>query len=58
MTDANGKIVKDGDVIITTRGVRLDIEENGGILFFINSGNMQKRKLSELDIEFEVLEKK
>ncbi len=56
MKDSNGKLVKNGDQIKTTRGVVLDIVEIEGILYMRNSGNGRKSPLSIIDIDFYILE--
>lgn len=52
IVDIDGNKICDGDRIKTDRGVTLPIHSENGVLFFVNEGNMQKRRLSELDIGF------
>ena len=56
--DSNNVIVRDGDTIVTERGVKLEIKDFDGILFFINSGNNQKLELSKLNTPFNIAEDK
>ena len=56
--DTKGNRISNGDTIITDRGLKLPVHEENGVLFFVNEGNMQKRKLSELDIGFTKMKKK
>ena len=53
--DRNNTTVKNGDVIKTNRGVELEIVEVDGELYYKNSGNGQKSKLENLNVEYTIL---
>ena len=56
MTNTNGNTVKDNDRIKTERVVELNIVEKDGILYMLNTGNMQKTELSKLKVPFLILD--
>ena len=56
MIDSNGRVITNGDKIKTIRGVELDIVEEDGNLYMLNSGNGQKSLLSRINIDFYVID--
>ena len=56
MTDSNGKNIKDGDTIKTSRGVVLEVSEENGHFYMFNSGNGQKSSLEIINVDFYVLD--
>lgn len=56
MVDSNGKLVKAGDTIKTSRGVELEIVDVDGELYMSNSGNNQKSPLKIINVDFFIIE--
>ena len=56
MVDSNGKLVKAGDTIKTSRGVELEIVDVDGELYMSNSGNDQKSPLKIINVDFFIIE--